>query len=206
MVPDSSRAVPCLLWQLCCLSLYVAVFIWIPKCFSCGLFFPTFLPPFFLLFCFLQFMPAAFRLLSAFAAVRAVLSVWDWVYWEQWSFGKREKKKLIYEGERTVQVAAFCGLCRRMKLNLHILVWPFFCLGCKSQSIISVCAFAFKLNSCSLLSLFLTLANLKSLPLITFTHLLWAAHIPPLRRDENTGLYQHLFYDILGSHLLLVWI
>lgn len=36
--------------------------------------------------------------------------------------GKEKKKKVIYEGERTVQVAAFCGLCRRMKLNLHILV------------------------------------------------------------------------------------
>lgn len=93
---------------------------------------------FFLLFCFLQFTTSAFHLLSAFAGVTeqccSRLSVlWAVVIWE------REKGLVMYDGERPDHLAAVCWLCRRMKLSVHILVWPFPCSGWKSQSVISMC-------------------------------------------------------------------
>lgn len=68
---------------------------------------------------------------------RVVLSVCCWVHCEKvW---ERKKGQAVCEGERTDHLAAACWLCRTMKINLHILVWPFPCAGWKSQSLISMC-------------------------------------------------------------------
>lgn len=52
---------------------------------------------------------------------------------------KRRREQSVYAGERTDHPAAACWLCRRMKINLCILVWPFPCAGWKSQLLIPMC-------------------------------------------------------------------
>lgn len=109
VAPDCSCAAPYSLWQLCCLILSVAVFIWIPRSFSCGFFiFP--------------YTPSAFFFYSAFFGLQLLHftyclhllvlqsnAVWGWVYCEQWSFGKEKKAWWCMMGRDLIIWQPFVG-------------------------------------------------------------------------------------------------